>query len=133
MRMMMMGGNPISAIMVQSQEEERALQRAIEESRRQNQNDPDNMTYEQLLELGDRLGKVSKGLTKEQIAKIPSKLWRPGVTKQASCSICFEDFTIKNRVKLLTECGHEYHDQCINKWFENEKRCPVCNKTVNIE
>jgi len=39
------------------------------------------MTYEQLLELGDRLGSVSKGLTKEQISKIPSKLWRPGVTK----------------------------------------------------
>jgi hypothetical protein len=39
------------------------------------------MTYEQLLELGDKMGTVSKGLTKEQIAKIPSKLWRPGVTK----------------------------------------------------
>ena len=39
------------------------------------------MTYEQLLDLGDRLGSVSKGLTKEQISKIPSKMWRPGVTK----------------------------------------------------
>jgi hypothetical protein len=49
-------------------EEEQALQRAIEESRRMNTNgqpDPDSMTYEQLLDLGDRMGKVSKGLTKE--------------------------------------------------------------------
>jgi hypothetical protein len=64
MQMMMMGGSPI-AVMVNNQEEERALQRALEESRRANANDPDNMTYEQLLELGDRVGKVSKGLTKE--------------------------------------------------------------------
>jgi hypothetical protein len=48
--------------------EEMQLQRVIEESKRDN---PENMTYEQMLELGDRLGKVSKGLTKEQIAKIP--------------------------------------------------------------
>jgi hypothetical protein len=39
------------------------------------------MTYEQLLELGDRVGKVSKGFTKEQISKIPSKLWRTGASK----------------------------------------------------
>jgi len=29
--------------------------------------DPDNMTYEQLLELGERLGKVVRGLSQEQI------------------------------------------------------------------
>jgi hypothetical protein len=116
-------------LMHQSNEEERALQRAIEESRSQNPN-PDNMSYEQLLELGDRVGKVSKGLTKEQVAKLPTKLWRPGATKQTQCSICYEDFTVANRVKLLPECGHEYHDGCIGKWLESEKRCPVCNKAV---
>lgn len=128
MRMMMMGG----VMMRENNEEERALQRAIEESRRQDANNPDNMSYEQLLELGERVGKVSKGLTKEQIGKIPSKAWRPSVCKATSCSICYEDFSIANRVKILAECGHEYHDTCINKWLENEKRCPVCNKGVNI-
>lgn len=49
-------------------EEERLLQRAIEESK--GDGDPsnpntDNMTYEQLLELEDKNGKVSKGLTPE--------------------------------------------------------------------
>lgn len=29
--------------------------------------DPDNMTYEQLLELEEKMGSVSKGLTIEQI------------------------------------------------------------------
>ncbi len=41
--------------------EEQQLQRVIEESKQDN---PENMTYEQLLELGDRIGKVSRGYTK---------------------------------------------------------------------
>lgn len=32
--------------------------------------DTDNMTYEQLLELQEKIGHVSRGLTKEQIKKI---------------------------------------------------------------
>ena len=65
MQMMMFSQHPI-AMMVNNQEEERAIQRAIEESRRGgNSNDPDNMTYEQLLDLGERVGKVSKGLSKD--------------------------------------------------------------------
>ena len=49
-------------------EEERLLQRAIEESKNSAPNDPnnlntDNMTYEQLLELEEKNGKVNKGLT----------------------------------------------------------------------
>ena len=78
-------------------EEERLLQKAIEESKQSNPNqnpDPDNMSYEQLLELGDRVGKVSKGLSKEKIQNIPVKFWRNGSTKQNSCTICYEDFTL---------------------------------------
>ena len=57
------------------------------------------MTYEQLLELGDKLGKVSKGLKKDQIAKIQGKLYRQGLTKSTSCSICYEEFALGVRFK----------------------------------
>ena len=43
----------------QQDEEERLLQKVIEESKK---DDPENMTYEQLLELEEKMGKVSKGL-----------------------------------------------------------------------
>lgn len=33
--------------------------------------DTDNMTYEELLELEDKMGSVSKGLTETQIACLP--------------------------------------------------------------
>ncbi len=56
-------------------EEQRLLQRAIEESKQEMQDptqpNPDNMTYEQLLELEENNGRVSKGLSKELIASLP--------------------------------------------------------------
>lgn len=76
------------------------------------------------------MGKVSKGLSKAQIDKIPCRLWRAGVTNMNTCSICQEEFVSMQKFKKLTECGHEYHDTCINKWLKEEKRCPVCNKNV---
>ena len=56
-------------------EEQIAIERAIEESKRDAQNpNPDTMTYEQLLELSEKLGHVNKGFSEEEINKIPTKL-----------------------------------------------------------
>ena len=62
-------------------EEEAMLQRAIEESKRDIPEDPDNpnvdeMTYEQLLELESSNGKVSKGLKPHEIHRIKEKVWK---------------------------------------------------------
>lgn len=58
--MQMIVSNPM--IMHGGSLEDMQLQRVLEESKGDN---PDNMTYEQMLELGERMGKVSKGLSKE--------------------------------------------------------------------
>ena len=66
-------------------EEERLLQRALEESKNDAQ-DPDNpdvdrMTYEQLMELGENAGQVSRGYTTQEINRIPAKRWYQGLTQ----------------------------------------------------
>jgi E3 ubiquitin-protein ligase BIG BROTHER-like protein len=115
------------------EEEDFMLQRAIEESKKdlpfdQNQPDPDQMTYEQILELEERNGKVSKGLSKEEISKIPQRIWmRQNDTK---CSICFEEIKGGEWVRELGKCKHLYHRKCLDEWLNQEKRCPVCNEQV---
>ncbi len=114
-------------------EEDRLLQRAIEESKNMAPaNDPDNpdvdrMTYEQLMEMQDNAGHVSRGYSKIQIDSITARMWYKGRTKEESCLICMEQFTPGKPVKTL-KCGHEYDADCIDKWLSKEKRCPVCNK-----
>ncbi|TPP51257.1 RING-H2 zinc finger family protein [Leishmania donovani] len=67
--------------------------------------DIDDMTYEELLELEERIGNVSKG--------VPPALLD-------SCMAC---------VKLLN-CPHAFHKPCINQWLTQNKTCPICKMEV---
>ena len=48
------------------------------------------------------------------------------------CSICHEDIKEGERVCLLSDCNHGFHNTCINKWFKEKHECPVCRKNYNI-
>ena len=39
------------------------------------------------------------------------------------CSICLDNITKKRKV---LPCNHTFHPKCINKWFKNLHRCPLC-------
>ena len=54
------------------EEEQRLMEQAIQESMRENPN-PDVMSYEQLSELGEQIGSVSKGYTEQQLNKLPKR------------------------------------------------------------
>ena len=46
-----------------------------------------------------------------------------------SCTICMEDFTDDKKPVTKLPCstiGHNYHTECINNWFKNNRRCPIC-------
>ena len=85
------------------------------------------MTYEQLMELQENAGHVSRGYTKQEINKIQSSMWYRGKTTSDECLICMENFAVGKRIKSL-KCGHEYCAPCLDTWLEKEKRCPVCSK-----
>lgn len=117
-------------------EEERMLQAALAASRGDPSNppNPDLMSYEELLQLEDRNGRVCKGLSEEEIEALEGKEWegREG-EDEVSCSICFCAFNHGQTFKMLPACNHEYHAECIDQWLLNEKRCPVCNVEVVVE
>jgi hypothetical protein len=50
------------------------------------------MTYEQLIDLGEKTGKVSKGLSKGEIDMIESRVWYMGKTVSDTCPICMDSF-----------------------------------------
>ena len=49
---------------------------------------PDEMTYEELLQLEEKMGKVSKGLSEEQYAQL-DKLKASKEDEEELCSICY--------------------------------------------
>ena len=50
----------------------------------------------------------------------------PGLTDYISdeiCTICYS-----SNGDAITKCGHIFHRECVEKWFEINSHCPVCRK-----
>eukprot|EP00252_Welwitschia_mirabilis_P001624 TRINITY_DN1152_c0_g1_i1.p1 TRINITY_DN1152_c0_g1~~TRINITY_DN1152_c0_g1_i1.p1 ORF type:complete len:172 (-),score=30.11 TRINITY_DN1152_c0_g1_i1:457-972(-) len=94
--------------------------------------DVDNMTYEELLALEERIGNVSTGLADEDVSKCLSVKMFSSSTSSASadeaaqkCSICQEEYEDNEEIGTLS-CGHDHHTDCIKKWLVQKNECPIC-------
>jgi hypothetical protein len=45
------------------------------------------------------------------------------------CCICI-DFIVEGDFSL--PCNHRFHMNCIKKWIQKSKACPLCNKIHNV-
>ncbi|KAK4768807.1 hypothetical protein SAY86_026957 [Trapa natans] len=94
--------------------------------------DPDELSYEELLALGEVVGSESRGLSADTIASLPSVSFTAGGTQHGSCDscvICRLDYEDGETLTILT-CKHTYHSECINNWLKINKVCPVCSTEV---
>ncbi|XP_040985813.1 NEP1-interacting protein-like 1 [Juglans microcarpa x Juglans regia] len=49
------------------------------------------------------------------------------------CSICLQDFKEQDPVRELPNCGHLFHQYCIDKWLTRQGTCPLCREHVSDE
>jgi hypothetical protein len=49
-------------------------------------------------------------------------------TSTSICAICQE--SVNTDCVKITQCGHEYHGQCLTNWFTMSVRCPVCRHDI---
>eukprot|EP01065_Artemidia_motanka_P043189 TRINITY_DN594_c8_g1_i1.p1 TRINITY_DN594_c8_g1~~TRINITY_DN594_c8_g1_i1.p1 ORF type:complete len:340 (+),score=105.83 TRINITY_DN594_c8_g1_i1:88-1107(+) len=99
--------------------------------------DVDRMSYEELLQLGDQIGRVSTGLDAEQIKKHTSEMTfsesviaANGVQGGCDCSICLTEFESGDAVRLL-QCRHLFHKDCVDQWLQDNRKCPVCKQEAD--
>lgn len=95
--------------------------------------DVDNMSYEELLALEERIGNVSTGLCEETILKYlkQRKHFSIGVGSTAEtepCCICQEEYGEGEDLGTL-DCGHDFHTACIKQWLSQKNLCPICKTT----
>ncbi|KAJ6414401.1 hypothetical protein OIU84_003407 [Salix udensis] len=99
--------------------------------------DPDNMTYEELLELGETVGTQNRGLSQELISLLPaSKYKRSFFSRRKSrserCVICQMEYKRGDR-QITLPCKHIYHAGCGTKWLTINKACPICYSEVFVD
>jgi len=92
---------------------------------------PDTMSYEQLLELQEKIGFVDKGLKKEDVEKVPTIKYSKYKSSTDRCTVCQFEFDDGEILRKLN-CGHLYHKGCVDDWLKKDKRCPVCKNEVKV-
>ncbi|KAK8659960.1 hypothetical protein V6N13_030150 [Hibiscus sabdariffa] len=98
--------------------------------------DIDNMSYEELLALGERIGNVNTGLTEDSVSKCLTETIYCSSDRfqdESSCVICLEEYKDMDEVGELKTCGHDYHVPCIKKWLSMKNTCPICKASVRAE
>ncbi|KAK2392260.1 hypothetical protein P8452_29196 [Trifolium repens] len=103
--------------------------------------DIDNMSYEELLALEERMGTVSTAVTEEDLSEcLKRSSFQSSPSENASkccnenkddikCSICQEEYVAEDEVGSLL-CEHKYHAVCIQQWLRLKNWCPICKASV---
>lgn len=88
----------------------------------------DAMTYSELLQLGDIIGNVCRGIPGYQLNALPSRTMSQ-CDGDGKCCICMNHYAVKDVVTTL-HCKHEFHRDCIRKWLEGQPNCPLCKMDI---
>ncbi|KAG6532386.1 hypothetical protein ZIOFF_006226 [Zingiber officinale] len=96
--------------------------------------DVDNMSYEELLALEERIGNVCTGLTEEKVIKCLKQRKHSSTTlgntmEHEPCCICQEEYVEGDGLGIL-DCGHDFHTACIKQWLMHKNLCPICKNTA---
>lgn len=95
--------------------------------------DPDELSYEELIELGEFIGEERRGLS---ATEIPSCLHphtchfadnKSGIDRCVICQVEYEE----GEALVALPCEHPYHTDCITKWLQMKKACPICSTEVS--
>lgn len=107
--------------------------RNVLDQHREMRMDIDNMSYEELLALGERIGQVNTGLSEDVLSKCVTETIYCSSDQcqdEGSCVICLEEYKNMDDVGTLKTCGHDYHVSCIKKWLSMKKLCPICKSSA---
>ncbi|KAK6774624.1 hypothetical protein RDI58_029863 [Solanum bulbocastanum] len=95
--------------------------------------DPDELSYEELIALGEFVGVENRGLTEEEISKsLHSSTFQSNNSKTLvdKCVVCQLEYEEGEKLVALP-CDHPYHLDCIKKWLQIKKVCPICSDEIS--
>lgn len=52
-------------------------------------------------------------------------------SSSVDCAVCLENFKTGDKCRLLPNCRHSFHVQCIDSWLFKTPICPICRTGVH--
>jgi E3 ubiquitin-protein ligase ATL41 len=75
----------------------------------------------------------NRGLDPTVIALLPVFVFRrkdgevdDGATSATECAVCLSMIENEEMARLLPNCKHVFHAECIDKWLGSHSTCPIC-------
>ncbi|KAK6161083.1 hypothetical protein DH2020_004464 [Rehmannia glutinosa] len=72
-----------------------------------------------------------RGLERAVLNSLPVYLYKPKAEQPPpECAVCLSEFEEKEIVRVLPNCAHSFHIECIDMWFRSHSTCPLCRSPV---
>ncbi|KAF8394287.1 hypothetical protein HHK36_020493 [Tetracentron sinense] len=79
------------------------------------------------------------GLDESVIRKIPIFQFKRGGGGEGEersfyeCAVCLNEFLEEEKLRVLPNCTHAFHIDCIDIWLQNNANCPLCRSSISTE
>ncbi|KAK4266131.1 hypothetical protein QN277_027097 [Acacia crassicarpa] len=83
-------------------------------------------------------GTEPRGLDEAVIRLIPVIHYKTEEKREAGersfteCSVCLNEFREKEKLRIIPNCGHVFHIDCIDVWLQNNANCPLCRTSISL-
>ena len=128
-----------------SPEDYDALQRALgeDEFEADEQGSDGDLSYDAMLDLGDRIGDVKTErwtmIAAAEVSKLPTFLYSSTDSKTAAkvddcehkCLVCQCEYENEEELRRLP-CGHCFHTSCVDVWLQEKDVCPYCRQCITM-
>ena len=79
---------------------------------------------------------ANKGLKKKVVKSLPKYKYDPSSTVAgngasavtAECAICLVEYVQGDEIRVLPQCGHVFHLQCVDTWLASHASSPSCRE-----
>ncbi|KAL8048149.1 hypothetical protein ABFX02_07G044900 [Erythranthe guttata] len=52
-------------------------------------------------------------------------------TTTCDCAVCLNEFQEDEKLRIIPNCGHLFHIDCIDVWLQNNANCPLCRTSIS--
>ncbi|KAL6217207.1 hypothetical protein ACLB2K_010424 [Fragaria x ananassa] len=76
-----------------------------------------------------------KGLDLSILKTLPSFVYSTSAAHDPllECAVCLSEFEDGERGRVLPNCKHAFHIECIDTWFQSNSNCPLCRCLVRLD
>lgn len=76
------------------------------------------------------LTRIHTGLSLSELNEKTSVYTGKPIIDDDTCNICNELFSESSIYRKNIKCGHYFHQGCIDTWYAENYKCPICNQNI---